>query len=125
MAPLSDQQFTAYVGIAQHATLVRQGRKLLQDLESTVREENMSQELVEIHIRDYAQLLRHNMAVEEAILFPASVRHLHEDDFRAPALLDVHGQPDPLFQTPVDARFAQLRRVIASEAGCGCGDACP
>ncbi|MFP3242973.1 MAG: hemerythrin domain-containing protein [Paraburkholderia sp.] len=106
---------------AQHATLFRQGLELLQDLEAAVREENMSQELVEIHIREYAQLLQRNMDVEEAILFPAAVRHLDGDDFRALALLDVYGQPDPLLQTPVDERFAQLHRVIASEAGCGCG----
>jgi len=108
---------------AQHAALFRQGRELLQDLEAAVREENMSQELVEIHIREYAQLLQRNMDVEEAILFPAAVRHLDGDDFRALELLDVHGQPDPLLQTPVDERFAQLHRVIASEAGCDCGGA--
>ncbi|MDT8843304.1 carboxymuconolactone decarboxylase family protein [Paraburkholderia fungorum] len=107
---------------AQHATLIRQGRELLQDLESAVREENMSQELVEIHIRHYAQRLRHNMAVEESVLFPVAVRHLDQDDFRALALPDVHGQPDPLYQTPVDERFEQLHRVIAGEAGCGCDD---
>lgn len=61
------------------------------------------------------------MDVEEAILFPTDVRHLNGDDFRAIALLDVYGQPDPLLQTPVDERFAQLHRVIANEAGCGCG----
>ncbi|USX11110.1 hemerythrin domain-containing protein [Paraburkholderia fungorum] len=106
---------------AQHAALFRQGRELLQDLEAAVREENMSQELVAIHIREYAQLLQRNMDVEEAILFPTAVRHLNGDDFRAIALLDVYGQPDPLLQTPVDERFVQLHRVIANEAGCGCG----
>ncbi|MBB5503308.1 hemerythrin domain-containing protein [Paraburkholderia sp. MM5384-R2] len=107
---------------AQHATLIRQGHELLQDLESAVREENMSQELVEIHVRLYAERLRHNMAVEELTLFPAAVRHLDDDDWAAIRQLRMHGQPDPLFQTPVDDRFAQLHRVIAAEADCDCAD---
>ncbi len=108
---------------AQHATLIRQGRELRQDLESAVREENMSQELVETHIRRYTERLQHNMAVEESTLFPAAVCHLDEDEFRALELLDVLGQPEPLFQTPVDVRFAQFHRVIANEATRGCHDA--
>src|SRR6185437_3303086 len=39
---------------AWHAALFRQGRERLQDLEAAVREENMSQELVAIHLRAYA-----------------------------------------------------------------------
>ncbi|MGY6258050.1 hemerythrin domain-containing protein [Paraburkholderia caledonica] len=101
---------------AQHATLISQGHELLQDLEAAVREENVSQELVEIHVRLYAERLRHNMTVEELTLFPAAVRHLNDDDWHAIGLLDVRGQPDPLFGGPVDERFAQLHRVITAEA---------
>jgi hypothetical protein len=57
-------------------------------------------------------------SLAEHVTLQRLVRLLGGDDFRALAL-DVHGQPDPLFQTPVDERFAQLYRVIVSEAGCG------
>lgn len=100
---------------AQHATLISQGHELLRDLEAAAREENMSQELVDIHIRLYAERLRHNMIIEELTLFPAALHHLDDDDWRAIELLDAGGQPDPLFEGAVDARFAQLHQVIKAE----------
>ncbi|MFM0617402.1 hemerythrin domain-containing protein [Paraburkholderia nemoris] len=63
---------------AQHVTLILQGHELLQGLEAAAREENMSQERGEIHVRLYAERLRHNMTVEELTLFPAAVRYLDE-----------------------------------------------
>lgn len=82
--------------------------------------------LSKLIFRHYAARLQHNMTVEESTLFPAAVCHLAEDEFRAPGfldVLDVLDQPKPVFQTPVDVRFAQLHRVIANEATCGCRDA--
>ncbi|HKR41496.1 MAG TPA: hemerythrin domain-containing protein [Paraburkholderia sp.] len=105
---------------AQHATLVLQGHELIQDLESMVRDENMSGELLEFRIRLYAERLRHNMAVEELTMFPVATRYLDSGDW----LLIMRASPDrsadPLFQTPVHQRFVQLHRVIATEADCGC-----
>ena len=100
---------------AQHATLISQGHELLQDLEAAAREENMSQELVEIRVRLYAERLRHNMVIEELTLFPAAARHLDDDDWHAIELAEAGGQPDPLFGGPVDERFEQLHRVITAE----------
>lgn len=105
---------------AQHATLARQGLDLLRDLESALRQETMSPELLEANIRLYAERLRHNMAVEELMLFPTAVRQLDHEDWRAIEHSVAHLEPDPLFQTPVEERFAQLRQAIALEAGCGC-----
>jgi hemerythrin-like domain-containing protein len=102
---------------AQHVTLISQGHELLQGLEAAAREENMSQERVEIHVRLYAEPLRHNMTVEELTLFPAAVRYLDDDDWHAIELVDVGGQPDPLFEGTVDERFAQFHRVITAEPG--------
>jgi hemerythrin-like domain-containing protein len=107
---------------AQHGTLSRQGRDLLRDLESAVRQETMSPELVETNIRLYAERLRHNMAVEELALFPAAARLLDEEDWRTIEHSAGPMEPDPLFQTPVEARFAQLRQLIAGEANCGCNN---
>lgn len=106
---------------SQHATLARHGEDLMRDLESAAREETMSWALVHTNVRLYAELLRHNMATEELALFPLAQRHLEADDWCA--LEDVataSAQRDPLFGTAVAARFAQLRRIIASESDCGC-----
>lgn len=107
---------------AQHATLARQGADLMRDLESAAREETMSWELVAPNVRLYAERLRHNMTVEELILFPATLRHFGEDDWRAIEEVPTQAPPDPLFPAPAEARFVQLHRVIAAEAQCGCDD---
>lgn len=105
---------------AQHATLALQGHELIQDLESMMRDENMSRELLEFRVRLYAERLRHNMAVEELTMFPIATKHLDSDDWSS--ILQSHPQrsADPLFQTPVHERFMQLHRVIAAEADCRC-----
>lgn len=105
---------------AQHETLAFQGHELIQDLESMVRDENMSRELLEFRIRLYAERLRHNMAVEELTMFPVATRHLDSGDWSAILQANPARSADPLFQTPVHERFVQLHRVIAAEADCGC-----
>ncbi|MCG5077956.1 hemerythrin domain-containing protein [Paraburkholderia tagetis] len=105
---------------AQHETLAFQGHELIQDLESMVRDENMSRELLEFRIRLYAERLRHNMAVEELTLFPVARRHLDSGDWASILQASPTRSADPLFQTPVHERFVQLHRVIAAEADCGC-----
>lgn len=114
---------------AQHATIARQGGDLMRDLESVVRGEGTSWELETLpwdlvvpNVRLYAERLRHNMAVEELMLFPAAVRHLDADDWRTIGQTSVRGAQDPLFQAQVDERFVQLHRAIAAEAHCGCED---
>jgi hemerythrin-like domain-containing protein len=107
---------------AQHAVLARQGADLMRDLESAAREETMSWALVGPNVRLYAERLRHNMAVEELVLFPATLRHFGEEDWRAIEEAPGQAQPDPLFPAPGQARFVQLHRVIADEAQCGCED---
>lgn len=104
----------------QHATLASQGHELIQDLESMVRDENMSRELLEFRIRLYAERLRHNMAIEELTLFPVATRHLDSGDWSSILQATPNRSTDPLFQTPVHERFVQLHRVIAAEADCGC-----
>ncbi|HKT96107.1 MAG TPA: hypothetical protein VJS30_06190 [Paraburkholderia sp.] len=110
---------------AQHATLALQGHELIQDLESMLRDENMSRELLEFRIQLYAERLRHNMAVEELAMFPVAMRCLDSGDWSSILQASPDRPADPLFQTPVHDRFLQLHRVIAAEADCGCqvGDA--
>ncbi len=105
---------------AQHERIARQGTALLRDLEGALRAESMSPGLVAANTRLYAERLRHNMAFEELTLFPAALRHLDADDRRAlePSMRDA--PPDPLFRPQVEARFADLHRAIAAEAGCDC-----
>lgn len=105
---------------AQHATLARQGHELIQDLESMLRDENMSGELLEFRIRLYAERLRHNMAVEELTMFPVAARHLDSGDWASILQASAQRPADPLFQMPVHERFVQLHHVIATEADCEC-----
>jgi len=105
---------------AQHATLALHGHELIQDIESLMRDENMSRELLEFRIRLYAERLRHNMAFEELTIFPIATRHLESDEWSAILQASPIRSADPLFQTPVHERFVQLHHVIAAEAGCSC-----
>lgn len=75
---------------AQHVTLISQGHELLQDLKAAAREQNMSEELVEIHVRLDVER-RHNMTVEELTLFPGAVRYLDDDDWHAIEIVDAGG----------------------------------
>lgn len=102
---------------AQHATLVYEGHELLDALESLVREENMSIEGVDLQLRLYGERLRHNMVFEELTLFPRAIASLDATDWAAIAEAAPQFGADPLFQTPVHERFAQLHSVIVREAG--------
>lgn len=104
---------------AQHATLAHQGDALMRDLESAARGETLSWEIVSPNLRLYAERLRHNMAVEELILFPTAQRVLGDADWQhIDAAIDT--ALDPLFGARVDERFRQLHATIAAQAHCGC-----
>lgn len=104
---------------AQHATLAHQGDALMRDLESAARGETLSWEIVSPNLRLYAERLRHNMAVEELILFPTAQRVLGDADWQhIDAAIDT--ALDPLFGARVDERFRQLHATIATQAHCGC-----
>ncbi len=107
---------------AQHATLARQGRALLEDLEGALRKDTTSSELVSLNTRLYAERLRHNMAVEELVLFPAAQRTFADADWQAIKSANLLAVPDPLFHTHVQAQFKELHHAIAVDAGCGCDD---
>lgn len=100
---------------AQHARLAQQGAALLRDMEGAMRRESASLELVALNSRLYAERLRHNIAFEELALFPLAARHLEPSDWDMISA-GHDARPDPLFSSPVDQRFAQLRGVIAIEA---------
>jgi hemerythrin-like domain-containing protein len=93
-----------------------QGLDVLRDLEGAAREESMSRERVADNICLYVERLRHNMAFEELVLFPAADRHLDDQDWRAIAADAVRAAPDPLFEPQVAQRFRELRDAITREA---------
>lgn len=101
---------------AQHARLAQQGAALLRDMEGAMRAESASLELVALNIRLYAERLRHNIAFEELVLFPLAAQRLAPADWALIAA-GYEARPDPLFSSPVDQRFAHLRRAITLEAG--------
>ena len=105
---------------AQHATLARQGRALLEDLAGALRKDTTSSELVSLNTRLYAERLRHNMAVEELVLFPAAQRTFTDADWQAIEAANLREAPDPLFHTHVQAQFKELHHAIAMDAGCDC-----
>ncbi|HJV87539.1 MAG TPA: hemerythrin domain-containing protein [Noviherbaspirillum sp.] len=109
----------------QHRVLAQQGQDLMRDLESAAREETVSWVQLPIEIRLYAERLRHNMVVEELALFPLAVTRLGDADAQAIGMLLSQAPPDPLFVDKAMARFADLHRIIATEAGCGCFDHLP
>jgi hypothetical protein len=94
----------------------------LRDLESALRKETVSPEQVAPQVRLYAERLRHNIAVEELMLFPAALRHLSEPDWFAIREPVLDASPDPLFAGRAERRFEELHRVISAEAGCGCDE---
>jgi hemerythrin-like domain-containing protein len=104
----------------QHRVLARQGTDLMRDLESAAREETTSWQAAADSARLYAERLRHNMAVEELAVFPVAEKRLGDADWRAIAALSTVEPEDPLFVSRTEKRFADLRRVIATEADCDC-----
>ena len=104
----------------QHSTLAEQGLDLLRDLESVAREETLSWVNVAPNLRLYAERLRHNMVVEELILFPAAACKLGVNERFSIETTNAAIKTDPLFGASVEDRFRELHRVIAAEAGCGC-----
>lgn len=105
---------------AQHARLARQGADLLRDMEGAMRRESMAMDVAALNTRLYAERLRHNIAFEELVLFPAAASHLDEADWQA--IAPTHRPvADPLFSDDVEARFEGLRQVISQQADCGCG----
>lgn len=114
---------------AQHATLARQGPDLMRDLESAARGEGLgwdpkalSWESVALNVRLYSERLRHNMAVEERVLFPTALRHLEATDWRAIGHAWSAYTQDPLLRLGVDERFVELHRAIVAEAHRGSDD---
>ncbi|MFA7291980.1 MAG: hemerythrin domain-containing protein [Rhodocyclaceae bacterium] len=103
----------------QHADLETQGRDLLRDLESLVREETETWPGLAPRLGAYAKALRLNMATEEAQLLPIAFAEALNARQAIPAALALACEADPLVQQ-TDERFAQLRAVIMTEARCDC-----
>ena len=104
---------------AQHAELEVQGRDLLRDLESLVRQETETWPGLAPRLGAYARALRLNMATEEEQLLPIAFAEALEARYAIPAELALTCKHDPLDQQ-TDLRFAQLRAVIIAEAECAC-----
>ncbi len=85
-----------------------------------MRRESMSMELVALNTRVHAERLRHNIAFEELVLFPAAARHLGPAGWQAIEAAQAPGAADPLSSADAQGRFEGLRRVISSRTGCGC-----
>lgn len=102
----------------QHQRIRDLGMNLLRDLEGALRDEWMSRELVATSIQLYVERLRHNMAFEELMLFPAAERVLDDSDWQQIAPETRIRVSDPLFHDSVAMRFAQLRAAIEREIKC-------
>ena len=104
---------------AQHDEIRSRGAALRDRLERAVVDEPVSRpELVRAGF-SYARSLRKNMALEEAIVFPAAADVMSPAEWAAiDAKLGVPG--DPLFGGQRDDRFRRLFEELTTRAGCAC-----
>jgi hemerythrin-like domain-containing protein len=99
----------------QHARLSESGRELVRFLDDIVNGSIASRELVEAGARAYVTNFRNHMRVEETEILPLAARLLREQDWAAVEEAIRHIE-DPLFGANTEARYAALRRQIATEA---------
>jgi hemerythrin-like domain-containing protein len=85
--------------------------RLARTLDSILTDHDLRRETFDTVVRDFIDSERQHIAMEEHRLFPAALRTLRQEDWAAiEARLNDAG--DPLFATPVEAKFNALRQRI-------------
>ena len=108
---------------AEHRKCAQRLRRVVQAVESVLRDRDVPRHTVDDMIRDFIAHERRHIAMEERDFFPAAVRALQPQDWAeiASTLTD---QKDPLFSESVEERFDAVRKHILklereAEAGRG------
>lgn len=92
----------------EHAELTR----VTNELARCVRDANCEPRKLETALDGFLRFYRSHMKAEEEHFFPTAERVLSDSDWAALELA-VSGEDDPLFDHSRDARFAELRQMIA------------
>ena len=98
--------------IREHALIAEAGEKLLNFLNQVIAGDEVGPKGLKAAAATYLAYYRHHLAVEEHQIIPRAVELLRPDDWAA--VSDIAAEPDPLFETEVDARYSELRRRIGA-----------
>lgn len=101
--------------LQEHRVIARAGDELLRLLNDVADEAVVLREDVETAMATYLVYYRHHLATEERDIMPHAAALLTADDWSAVAAA-VPASRDPLFGDEADARYRELRRLIALEA---------
>ena len=99
----------------EHRLIADAGDKLLNCLDPTPAGVALDHSMLKSVAATYVAYYRHHIATEEHQIIPRAVELLTPDDWNA--VNAIKAEPDPLFDTPFDARYSELRdeleRMIA------------
>jgi len=119
-ARLVDRDPTMQLPIArrlqEHRVIAAAGEELLEQLRRVTEDALVERSSLEIAAATYLVYYRHHLAAEERDVIPRAVQLLTPADWAAVAAA-VPAAPDPLFGNDFEARYRELRREIALEAG--------
>lgn len=101
--------------LQEHRVIARAGDELLRLLNDVADEAVVLREDVETAVATYLVYYRHHLATEERDIMPRAATLLTAEDWSAVAAAVPAGR-DPLFGDDADARYRELRRLIALEA---------
>ena len=101
--------------IQEHAVIADAGEKLLNCLNQIIAGVVIERAALKTVAAVYLAYYRHHLAAEEHQIIPRAVELLTPDDWTAVSA--VPAEPDPLFGTPVDARYSELRHQIGRITG--------
>ena len=101
--------------IHEHAVIADAGEKLLGCLDQFIAGSVIERSALQTMAVTYLLYYRHHLATEEHVIIPRAVELLTPDDWTAVSAIPA--EPDPLFGTPVDARYSELRQQIGRIPG--------
>ena len=101
--------------IQEHGFIADAGEKLLNCLNQIIAGVVIERATLTTEAATYLAYYRHHVATEEHQIIPRAVELLTPDDWTAVSAIPA--EPDPLFETPVDARYSELRDQIGRITG--------
>ncbi len=96
----------------EHRKGAQRLRRVVQAVESVLRDPDVARRTVVDMIRDFIVHGRRHIAMEERDFFPTAVKALQPKDWTEIASSRLTGQKDPLFSETIEERFDALRRNI-------------
>ena len=97
--------------VALHEALGSLTRRFAEAMDNVVHGAEVSRDAVAELAREFLEVYRKHIAMEETTFFPAALAALEEEDWEA-IELRLGARVDPLFVGAPDARFARLREDI-------------